>query len=287
MKASSRSLKRLKVAVIGFFLISLAAFSMISKRPVAFASASGPSPSFTNAPAEGNCAACHIGSPLNSGGGSIQILGLPATYLPGQQIPVTVIAEQDDAVIYGFQLTAIDSVGKTVGTFTLPNEMPPRSQVINNIVEEDLRLYVQHTVDGLIDTEFGSNTWTFLWTAPPVSAGQIVFYAAGNAANGDGSPSGDFIYTTTTALGPSPTAISVSGRILTSSGMGLRNAVVRLVNQDTFMTVLTNALGYYSFSDIAAGQTYQMSVFSKRYRFESRTISPDTDLADVDFIGLE
>ncbi|CAN5242160.1 hypothetical protein BH20ACI2_BH20ACI2_12120 [soil metagenome] len=287
MKVRSRTLKWLKVAVIGFFLISLAAFLMISKRPVAFASASGPSPSFTNAPAEGNCAACHIGSPLNSGGGSIQILGLPATYLPGQQIPVTVTAAQDDAVIYGFQLTAIDGVGKTVGTFTLPNENPPRSQVINNIVQENPRLYVEHTVDGLVDTEFGSNTWTFLWTAPPESAGEIVFYAAGNAANGDGSPSGDFIYTTSAAIGPGPATISISGRVLTSSGMGLRNAVVRLVNQDTFMTIPTNSLGYYSFTDVAAGQTYQMTVASKRYRFESRSISPDADLTDVDFNGLE
>jgi hypothetical protein len=184
-------------------------------------------------------------------------------------------------------LTAIDSLGKTVGTFTLPNENPPRSQIINNLVEGNLRLYVEHTVDGLIDTEFGSNTWTFLWTAPPESAGEIVFYAAGNAANGDGSPSGDFIYTTTAAIGPGPATISVSGRVLTSSGLGLRNAVVRLVNQDTSMTVLTNALGYYSFTDVAAGQIYQMTVFSKRYRFDSRTILPDADLTDVDFHGLE
>ncbi len=287
MKVRSRNMNRLKIGVIGFFLISLAAFSMTSRKPVAFASASGPSPSFTNAPAEGNCAACHIGSPLNSGGGSIKILGLPATYLPGQQIPVTVTAAQDDAVIYGFQLTAIDSLGKTVGTFTLPNENPPRSQIINNLVEGNLRLYVEHTVDGLVATEFGSNKWTFLWTAPSESVGEIVFYAAGNAANGDGSPSGDFIYTTTAAIGPGPAIISISGRIFTSTGLGLRSASVRLVNQDTIVTVLTNALGYYSFTDVAAGQTYQMTVFSKRYRFASRTISPDTDLTEVDFIGLE
>ncbi len=284
----SRKKIRFKIAVISFFIVSLAVFTMTSERPVAFASASGPSPSFTNAPLESNCAACHIGSPVNSGGGSIQISGLPQTYLPGQQIPITVVAAQEDAVVYGFQLTAIDSSGTTVGGFSLPTENPPRSQIVNNIVDGNLRHYVQHTVDGLIDTTFGSNSWTFVWTAPAEPAGEVSFFAAGNAANGDGSPSGDFIYTTSEIVQAGASTATISGQVFTAGGLGLRNALVRLIKEDGSGTViLTNSLGFYTFTQVPTGQTYLITVSSKRYRFQSRSVAPSSDLTDVDFHGLE
>ncbi len=279
-------MRSIKFAVIGLFLTALAAFSIISREPVAFASASGPSPSFTNAPAEGNCTSCHIGAPLNGGGGSIQITGLPAAYSLGQQIPVTVTASQDDAVVYGFQLTAIDSTGKTVGSFALPNESPPRSQIISNVVEGNVRQYVEHTIDGLLSQSFGTNSWTFIWTAPSGPTGQVVFYAAGNAANGDGSPSGDFIYTKSVSVMEGPSAVSISGRVLTADGRGLRNALVRLSGPQSSVS-LTGNLGYYSFTDLSPGQSYTLSVGAKRYRFESRTVTPSENLTDFDLTGLE
>src|SRR5215213_9646652 len=82
------------------------------------ASASGPSPSHTNAPNEDNCTACHIDFPVNSGGGELKVTGLPNNYLPNQQIPMTVTLK-DDAVKYGFQITAIDSHGERIGSYTL------------------------------------------------------------------------------------------------------------------------------------------------------------------------
>src|ERR1041385_7098079 len=38
------------------------------------------------------------------------------------------------------------------------------------------------------------------WKAPSQTVGRVTFYAAGNAANGNGDPSGDFIYTTSVSL---------------------------------------------------------------------------------------
>src|SRR6476661_10686962 len=52
------------------------------------ASASGPSASYTGAPGEANCTACHTSFPVNSGTGGITITGLPANYKAGQQIPL-------------------------------------------------------------------------------------------------------------------------------------------------------------------------------------------------------
>ena len=279
--------RQTKLAVIGVFLALAAAFILTYRHPVARASASGPSPSFTDAPAEGNCTACHIGSTINSGEGDMQISGLPAAYVAGQEIPITVSLSDQSAVVYGFQLTGIDSSGETVGSFALPGSSPSRLQIVNNLVNGSQRTYVEHTVDGLIGTQFGSNSWTFVWTAPAVSSGPVTFYAAGNAANGDGSPSGDLIYSTSKVIQPAAATISISGRVLTANGSGLRNAVVRLTGPDQSWIAPTSSLGYYLFSGIPSGKTYTMTVASKRYRFEPRTLTAAADLTEVDFQGLE
>ncbi len=161
------------------------------------ASAFGPSPSYTNAPGESNCTACHSTFPLNSGGGSVSISGLPANYLPNQQVSVTVTtAQEDQAVNYGFQMTAIDGSGRRVGTYTLPAQSPTQLQVVSGNVGGNQRSYIEHTSDGISPSVLGRKSWTFTWTAPAQRVGKVSFYAAGNAANSDGGPGGDYIYTT-------------------------------------------------------------------------------------------
>jgi Reeler domain./FG-GAP repeat. len=125
----------------------------------------------------------------------VQITGIPANYLPGQQIPVTVTVNQSDAVLYGFQFTAIDSAGARVGTYTLPTVTPQTLQVDTGIINGLERRYVSHNANGTSSTVFGTKSWNFTWTAPAQRAGKVSFYAAGNAANSDGGTSGDQIYT--------------------------------------------------------------------------------------------
>src|SRR6476620_3854076 len=163
------------------------------------ASASGPSPSHTNAPGESNCTECHSDFAVNSGTGNVTISGLPANYLPNQQIAVTVRTNQADAVIFGFQLTVLDSRGNRVGTYSIPSGNPVRMQLVDGLVNNVQRQYIEHTVDGIVPNQFGFNTWTFNWTAPSTRVGKVGFYAAGNAANSDGGTSGDYIYTKSAA----------------------------------------------------------------------------------------
>jgi hypothetical protein len=82
--------------------------------------------------------------------------------------------------------------------------------------------------------------------------------------------------------------ISVSGRVTTPGGQGLRNAVVSITDgQGTRLTTVTSSFGFYSFEAIVGGQTYILSISSKRYRFASRQISATVPLSDIDFVGLE
>ncbi len=187
-------------AIFAVSLIAVFGLTNVSSNDMKVsASASGPSPSHTNAPGEANCTACHADFPVNSGTGSVVITGIPANYLPNQQIAVTVRTSQADAVVYGFQMTVLDSRGLKAGTFTLPTQVPQRMQLVNGLVDGIQRQYIEHTVDGIIPGQFGFNTWTYTWTAPNRRVGKVGFYAAGNAANSDGGTSGDYIYTKSAA----------------------------------------------------------------------------------------
>ena len=87
-------------------------------------------------------------------------------------------------------------------------------------------------------------------------------------------------------LAPSAANVSVSGRILTSDGRGVRNAVVRLTNANgVIRTAKTSSFGYYRFDDVEVGNTYIMGVSSKRYTFASQVVSVSDNLTGVDFIA--
>jgi len=183
----------LKLALITACAVMALALSL-AKSEQANASASGPSPSFTNAPGEANCTACHVDFPVNSGTGRVRISGVPRIYYPGQQMTVTVTTSQEDGVNYGFQLTAIDDLGRAAGTWILQDTV--QTQIVEGLVGTELRQYVEHTSAGIVPTTFGSKSWTFFWNAPAQFIGRVTFYAAGNAANGSGGTDGDYIYTT-------------------------------------------------------------------------------------------
>lgn len=188
-------------AIIVFSLVAAAGFGdLISARRAIIASALGPSPSHTNAPGEGSCTACHVDFPLNDGSGEVLITGVPRNYLPGQQIPLTVTVNQPLGVKWGFQMTAIDANGDKVGTYTLPPADPQPLQVVSGFVSGRQRNYIQHTQFGISNpNQFGTKSWNFTFNAPSRRMGKIRFYAAGNAADGDGSTAGDHIFATASA----------------------------------------------------------------------------------------
>jgi len=121
------------------------------------ASAFGPAPTYTGAPMEANCTACHGSFPVNSGTGNVQIAELPRAYAPGQQIPVTVTVNQSDGVVYGFQMTSLDPLGRNAGSYILPTTSPQPLQVDTGFVNGIERKYIEHTINGITPTRFGTN----------------------------------------------------------------------------------------------------------------------------------
>ncbi len=205
----------LKISVVLFFCALFLAFGLKGAR--VHANSSGPPLSRTGAPSEQTCAAsgCHTGTAVNSGGGTLTITGMPANYTLNQEYDITITLSQSGRQRFGFQATVIDDTGKEAGTITITDAA--RTQAFPGTVGANLRRYINHTFSGTS----GSNTisWTFRWKAPATAVGRITVYAAGNAANNNGSNGGDLIYTTS-ASAQAPVAVPAVTTVSAASFAG-------------------------------------------------------------------
>ena len=79
--------------------------------------------------------------------------------------------------------------------------------------------------------------------------------------------------------------ISVSGRVLMSDGIGVRNARVTLRDPNgTLHSAVTNAFGYYRFNGLASGGNYVVSVDARGARYTPRLVAATDQLTDINFI---
>lgn len=80
---------------------------------------------------------------------------------------------------------------------------------------------------------------------------------------------------------------SISGRVLISDGIGLKNAAVLLTDASgNRRTANTNSFGNYRFDEIESGQTVILTIVSKRFQFQPRVEFLNESLQDVDFIPI-
>jgi photosystem II stability/assembly factor-like uncharacterized protein len=88
-------------------------------------------------------------------------------------------------------------------------------------------------------------------------------------------------------LQPTAANVRVAGRVTNSAGQAIRGAIVTIGdNAGNTRSVATNTFGYYGFDEVSTGQTYVVSVTSKRYRFTTRTLTVNDDLGNVDFVAI-
>lgn len=172
--------------------------------PVAFiailAFSTGSPGGLTGSPGDGNanCTQCHSGTP-NAVDNWIATNIPSAGYIPGQTYVLTATGTHPGVSLFGFEMTSEDESGNKVG-----------SMVITNDTETQLAdggASITHTSQG--STPSGdSKSWQCDWIAPIDVDGPITFYASFNAANGNGSNSGDIIYLSSTTVNKDLTFIS-------------------------------------------------------------------------------
>ena len=141
---------------------------------------------YTNSPIDfRNCTNCHAPGPANPVDGWITSNIPVEGYTPGNTYTITATGTHDGVVKFGFELTAESSDSK-IGTFAITEPGRTKLTGANNAVT--------HTSGGTTPSG-NTNLWSVDWTAPADGAGDITFYAAFNAANGNGANTGDIIYT--------------------------------------------------------------------------------------------
>ena len=88
--------------------------------------------------------------------------------------------------------------------------------------------------------------------------------------------------------GPTAGAVSVSGQVKTSNGTGIRDAIISLTAQDGSTRIARpSSFGFYRFDEVPAGETYVISVASKRFTFirPSNVISVLDNIVGLDFVA--
>jgi uncharacterized protein (TIGR03437 family) len=208
----------------------------------------GPDPGYCGVPRENaSCISggCHVGTANDSNNkGNVNITfpgGLSYTAGVKQHLVVTISDPAATQRAWGFQLTARLSSSTTTmaGSFAFSdantalmcaaaNLAALQSQCLNG--KSDLCTtttptcpssmplqYMEHSLTGYNASrgKTGSFTYELDWTPPATANGNVDFYIAGNAANGDLTQNGDHIYTTKFTLTPAaaagPPAISANG----------------------------------------------------------------------------
>ncbi|MBI5083212.1 MAG: hypothetical protein HZB13_01250 [Acidobacteria bacterium] len=184
-------------------------------------------------PGESDCSQCHTTFALNSGTGSLKILPDSLTYTPGQPMKIRVVLSDPSAQRWGFNLTArlASNTASPGGVITISDAANTQVRSGANGVQ-----HVTHTTAGSRQGTTLSNSWEITWTAPAdASAGTVTFYAAGNAANGDGTNGGDRIYSssvqvTAGATGPVTTKVLPQFVFGSQSGAGAWYSAIYLHN---------------------------------------------------------
>ncbi|HEX2639046.1 MAG TPA: carboxypeptidase-like regulatory domain-containing protein, partial [Pyrinomonadaceae bacterium] len=87
-------------------------------------------------------------------------------------------------------------------------------------------------------------------------------------------------------FGPTAANVTISGRIMDQGGQGIRGAIVAITDSTgKAKSAVSSTFGYYSFDEIATGQTYIIGVNSKRYQFTPKSITVNDQLSGVDFVA--
>lgn len=150
--------------------------------------AEGAPPGFSGGFKEESCHACHFHEELNAAPGSVTITGVPERFTPGQRYTITVTLTRSEMKRAGFQLTArFKESGAQAGLMT--------SEGAHVSIDTQGGIqYAGQKREGAVAESAGTARWTVMWTAPD-PGGPVVFHVAANAANGNASADGDFIYT--------------------------------------------------------------------------------------------
>ena len=122
----------------------------------------------------------------------------------------------------------------------------------------------------------------------PIITPQFTIFAATNQARAENVS--NFSLWGISDLAPTAADASLSGRVTTADGRGIKNAVVVISGNSLAQPIMarTGAFGYYRFDNLEAGEVYVVTINSKRFTFAvpSRVVSVPDSVSDIDFVAM-
>ncbi|MBC7798848.1 MAG: putative Ig domain-containing protein, partial [Pyrinomonadaceae bacterium] len=144
-----------------------------------------------------------------------------------------------------------------------------------------------------------TNGFTYTLTNGSLPGGVTLSGAGGTLVlSGTPSQAGTFNFTLTATDGVTTTtnnytlviqavtaaSVNIAGRVLTRKGSGLVNAIVNLTDSNGNTRKVRTALnGRFAITEVASSSSYVLSVQSKRYQFNSQTLSATSDMSNIVF----
>jgi hypothetical protein len=152
---------------------------------------SGAQAGYTGSPNENNsrtCSSqnggCHTGAGTTFQQGMITSNVPECGYNPGQTYTITLTVSSAGRSEFGFSVSPQLSNGSTAGSM-----IASTGTQLNGGGR-----YLTHTTAGTVESSPNTRVWTFDWIAPAAGSGDVTFYAAFNAANGNNASSGDLLF---------------------------------------------------------------------------------------------
>ncbi len=96
-------------------------------------------------------------------------------------------------------------------------------------------------------------------------------------------------FLTPDVLAPTAAGATVSGRVRTAGGSGIRNVRITLITADgAARTVLTSTFGDYTFTGVTAGQTVILTATAKKFVFTQPTqvLNLNEDAVEINFVSI-
>lgn len=167
--------------------------------------AEGAPPGFSGGFEEQSCHACHFHADLNASPGGVTLEGVPERYESGRPYSLTIVLSRPTMKFAGFQLAARTDAGTQAGTLA-PG--PEEGDRVGIDTQSGIQ-YANQRAKGTSPAADGTMRWTIVWTAP-LRGGPVAFHVAANAADGDGTVEGDYIYLASATSEPAGVQLPVS-----------------------------------------------------------------------------
>ncbi len=192
-----------------------------------------------------------------------------------------------DADLDGFPETAINPTITVSGVLAKDITQPILSYGFQQQgTEQLLTLTSTDNESGLRQIRYSTDGQHFYpYTNPvlinPAQFQRVYAFAEDNNRNKTG------ISTINVPLSPTAAEVSIGGRILNQQNRGISRAVITITSTNgTFSkTVRSNSFGYFSFTEVPAGNEYVISIKHKAFTFNSQVFNVVDNMGDLIFVA--